>query len=319
MNFHKSPIRNLAISPDGRTLATAGYDKIIKLWEAKSLKWIRDLKGHKDIIESVSFSKDSQSLFSSSSDFTVGQWDVATGQFKHSYWGHEDDVVWSDSSPCGHFLVSCSYDESIILWHKEGRPKERIFCHEGTINEVKFGPDGNFFASVGNDKKLRVFTSEDGKEVASYIFNCDLNSLVWIKGQEIRIVGDDGLCYTVNLKTKKITSFVAHKASIRRLSYCEKKDLLAIGSYDKKISLWQAKTNQLIKSVAGGRKWENGVALAPDGTALFVASTDGHFRAYDLPHLKEIQTPLAETHGLNTLDISEALMATGADDHSIGL
>lgn len=66
----------MAISPDGRTLASAGLDASIYLWDLGSARPIKKMTGHTAPIESLSFSAESSVLVSGSLDCTVRCWDV---------------------------------------------------------------------------------------------------------------------------------------------------------------------------------------------------------------------------------------------------
>jgi hypothetical protein len=70
----------VAFAADGQVLASASYDKTIKLWDARTGQELRTLRGHTDIVTSVAFVADGQILASASTDGTVKLWDTRTGQ-----------------------------------------------------------------------------------------------------------------------------------------------------------------------------------------------------------------------------------------------
>src|SRR5262249_5908562 len=76
---HADLIHAVAFSPDGRLLASCGYDRLIKLWDAASGKLLHELKDHSDAVYGVAFSPDGQLLASAAADRAVKVWDVATG------------------------------------------------------------------------------------------------------------------------------------------------------------------------------------------------------------------------------------------------
>ena len=77
---HTDCIYAVAFSPDGKTLATSSYDKLIKLWDVATGKEIRTLKDHIDAIYALAFTPDGKRLVSGAADRTVKVWDVATGE-----------------------------------------------------------------------------------------------------------------------------------------------------------------------------------------------------------------------------------------------
>jgi len=75
---HTGSIKTVAVSPNGRLMASAGEDRSIMLWDIASGKRIKKLTGHTGFIYSLSFSADSGVLVSGGADSTVCVWDVNT-------------------------------------------------------------------------------------------------------------------------------------------------------------------------------------------------------------------------------------------------
>jgi WD40 repeat protein len=76
---HDGWILGLALGPDGRYIATGGYDRTVRIWNASSGEKVRELIGHATEVFSVAFSGDGQSVFSGDLDGRVKQWSVADG------------------------------------------------------------------------------------------------------------------------------------------------------------------------------------------------------------------------------------------------
>jgi WD40 repeat protein len=76
------PVRAVAISPDGRLLASGGGNQMetrgeLSLWDLASGRRMGTLVGHKDVVWSVAFSPDGQTLASGSSDKKIMIWDIS--------------------------------------------------------------------------------------------------------------------------------------------------------------------------------------------------------------------------------------------------
>ena len=77
---HESTVTSVAFSPDGRRIASGGWDRILKIWDVTSGKTTMNLKGHTGRITSVAFSPDGKRLVSGGGDDDLKIWDIKTGE-----------------------------------------------------------------------------------------------------------------------------------------------------------------------------------------------------------------------------------------------
>ena len=109
-------VNSVVFSPDGKTLASASWDKTIKLWDVGTGKEITSFTGHQSAVNSVVFSPDGKTLASASDDKTIKLWDVGTRKEITSLIEHQDGVNSVVFSPDGKTLASASKDKTIKLW-----------------------------------------------------------------------------------------------------------------------------------------------------------------------------------------------------------
>ena len=148
---HAGAVRSIAYSPDGKTIASAGDDKVVRIWDAESGKELRVLKGHKDTIHQVAFSPEGKRILSTSSDRTARLWDPMTGG-KISATKYPGKSFAAAFSPDGKVLaVAAGQPPDICL---RDVSTDKVLRHwrggtAGTIDALAFSPDGKMLAAGG--------------------------------------------------------------------------------------------------------------------------------------------------------------------------
>jgi len=114
---HSDWILGSAISADGARLATAGADRLVRIWSLASHQRLFSLTGHGGKVLSVDFSADGARLASASEDKTVRVWNPLTGQALATLPGHSASVRAVRFTQRASLLASGSDDGTIRLWH----------------------------------------------------------------------------------------------------------------------------------------------------------------------------------------------------------
>ncbi len=113
---HGSWVRSVAISMDGRLLASGGADNMVKLWSVPDGALLKTFAGHSDILVSVAISADGRLLASCGWDKTIKLWSLPNGSLLKTLTGHSSDVYSVVVSPDGRLLASGGGDRAIRLW-----------------------------------------------------------------------------------------------------------------------------------------------------------------------------------------------------------
>ena len=143
------------LSPDGQTLASAGSDNRIGIWDVGTGRILQTLIGHKDSVTSVAFSPDGETLASGSLDATVRIWDVGRGEIRHTLRGHSDWVLSVAFSPNAKTLASGG--RTIHLWDvKAGEHRHALTAYD-TITSLSFSPDGQTLAGGGFQGTMQLW------------------------------------------------------------------------------------------------------------------------------------------------------------------
>lgn len=180
---HERSLLSVAVSPDGRLLATGSYDRTAVVWDARSGRARRTLRGHTDLVGSVAFLPGGRTLMTGSSDTTVRLWDAESGELLRTLLVPGKGVVaWHALSPDGRTVAVGGNDPAVRLWDLEtGKLLRTLVGTTNYVYGVEFSPDGRTLAvgsldgvrlwDVGTGALLREL--EPGGTVQSVAFSPD--------------------------------------------------------------------------------------------------------------------------------------------------
>lgn len=89
---HQGPVAQVAVSPDGKLVASCSFDKSIKIWNAEDGEFLGTLRGHVGPVYRICWSRNSKHLASVSKDSTLKIWDVTSRKLVRELSGHKDEV-----------------------------------------------------------------------------------------------------------------------------------------------------------------------------------------------------------------------------------
>ena len=112
---HQALVNQVMFSPNGQFLASASFDKSVKIWNAKTGKFLSSLRGHVGSVYQIAWSSDSRMICSVSKDSTVKLWELKTRSLKQNLPGHQDEVFAIDWSPNGDSLASGGRDKNLKM------------------------------------------------------------------------------------------------------------------------------------------------------------------------------------------------------------
>ncbi|XP_065498356.1 U3 small nucleolar RNA-interacting protein 2 isoform X2 [Caloenas nicobarica] len=113
---HASQVLCMAISSDGKYLATGDRNKLIMIWDAATCKRLHIFTGHRDAVSGLSFRKGTHQLYSGSHDRCVKVWNVAENAYMETLFGHQDIITGLDSLSRDCCVTAGGRDGTVRLW-----------------------------------------------------------------------------------------------------------------------------------------------------------------------------------------------------------
>lgn len=327
---HAGSVRSVALSADGKILASGSADNTIILWNAITHQPLGlPLTGHTGSVWSVALSPDGKILASGSGDNTILLWDVATRQpLAPPLIGHTGAVVSVALSGDSKILASGSEDGTIILWDMVTRQPlgPPLTGHTEPVRSVTLSTDGKTLVSGSADKTIRVWDVATRQPMGSPLIghNGPVRSVVLNSDGTMLVSGSkDGTIIVWDVVTRQPigSPLIGHSGTVLSIALSADGKTLASGSGDNTIRLWDLTTHQPLGSpLSVHTSTVFSVALSADGKILASGSEDSTILLWDAAIRPPFGLPLTD-HTSSVLSVALSangkIFASGSDDKTI--
>jgi WD40 repeat protein len=165
---HLDTVSCVSFSPDGSRLASASFDKTVRLWDVKSAKTLHTFTGHSDFVYAVAFSPKGDWYVTASKDRTGRLVDAKTGQGRFTFGGNDQEVLAVAVRPDGGQVMTSGFDPAIAWWDPAtGERSRRQAGHNTAVHELAFALRAPLAVSAGADRTVRLWNAQTGAQLRS--------------------------------------------------------------------------------------------------------------------------------------------------------
>jgi WD40 repeat protein/serine/threonine protein kinase len=151
-------IDNMAISPDGATVALVGSSRLAAIWNVAARKQVADLGPHGGDVKAVAFSRDGRKVATGCDDTIVRLFDLPDGQLVREYKGHTGSVQSIAFADGDQTMISAGDDRTIRNWDvAKGTCRGVHMGHHDRVWGVSSSPDSRIIASSSRDGTAKLW------------------------------------------------------------------------------------------------------------------------------------------------------------------
>jgi WD40 repeat protein/energy-coupling factor transporter ATP-binding protein EcfA2 len=286
----------LELSRDGRLMATASDDDIVRLWDTSSGEKLQKIEPEKNVwLISATLSPDGTLLATGWSDGTAHIWDTASGkQLKELQVVSTESLVFRMAlafSPDGKLLATGWSDGIARIWDTSSGEKVATLQDEKEVATeedegawvvtVAFSPDGKLLAIGGDDGTASIWDTS-GKKIATLtghegVVNIEFSP----KGDLLATTGLDEIARIWTISGTKLYTLKVNNAAETSMTFSPDGRLLATSGPNDTISIWNTANGQQKAQLKGLKGGVNRLAFSPDGKLLATGGKDGTASLWD--------------------------------------
>lgn len=307
---HEGAIKSVAVSPCDKFFASGSFDKTARIWRTSDGICLQVLKGHTKSVEVVAFSPGSAYLCTGSWDRTAILWCVQTGCHITTLNGHESLVQSVAFSNNFEFMVTGSWDFTVRVWtlnhsayraiiskhRRETHGKDKNFYHytrsrhEGSLQDERDDVDvSNNYVESDPDEMEDTVDNADGNESEE---ERPVEKMFDAYGGGINIQKSGSNDCEGGISVEEITEYrvlIGHCGNVHSVAF-SKIGMLASGSWDRTIRLWNPWNGNLLRLLEGHTGWVKAVTFSHDSIFVASAADDDSVKVWDIPSGECINT-----------------------------
>ena len=302
---HNGAVYSAKFAPNGKSVATGGYDKLVMIWNPDEVKpvdigsrldrkpdakvnYVR-MAGHDGPVRSVTYSPNGQLVLSSSEDNTVRVWDAAAGESVRALRGHGRAVRACAFSPNGEWVLSGGDDESVRVWNLRGYQETRVLHatvfsgHEDAVLSARFSRDGQMIVTASRDRTASLWDAASGKPLKRFEEGHEFlvsGAVFFPGGQYVATGAGDNSVRIWDMTAGTQQAALTPTGRIGTLAVSPDGKLIATGSTNSDVKLWSAPGGEAQGNLSGHESEVSAIAFSPNGERLASGDNRGRVRLW---------------------------------------
>ncbi len=184
----------VALQPRGNLVATAGDDHVVRLWDVRQGRLVRELRGHEDWVTAVAFCRDGSKLFTGCRDQKVLIWESSTGRLLGSLGQHDNAITAIVVSPKNDMVAVSGFRSPLKVYDLNSKKLlGQLACPCADIRAIAFSADMQFLAAAGRSGVVRVWNMRAGSKVDINAMRRRVWSVVFTPDSKLLVAGESEL------------------------------------------------------------------------------------------------------------------------------